>query len=318
MPAPNVPWSPVLTRLNPWYPGQMGVPGTDSETGLRLDTNGTIFYVDPNAVGVSDGRDGTDPTEPLATVAAALTHCQDYRNDVIVVAPNSNWTYGTTTVGRGTSIAEEVTVNVAGVRIVGLAPSGYYGVYWNPVTDNGVCITVDAMDVLIEGFCFWDDNALTNPVGILTEWDGPPWGENTTVRHCYFGEGLDIGIRLDYSWNCHIHDNVFVECDDVAVHNLSAAGDPDYLNLHDNLFMNNTLAISLTTTDNAMIYNNIIWGDATGTNNFIDLTGGADNMVCNNWLACSLVQYNTTCSDATSGSWPGNTCNNGPTVAPPT
>jgi len=29
MPGANVQWGAVLTRLNPWYPGQMGVPGTD-------------------------------------------------------------------------------------------------------------------------------------------------------------------------------------------------------------------------------------------------------------------------------------------------
>jgi hypothetical protein len=295
----------------------MGVPGTDSETGLRLDTNGAIFYVDPNAVGVSDGRDGTDPTEPLQTVATALTYCQAYRNDVIVVAPNSNWEYGNTAVGRATAIAEEVTVSVPGVRIVGLAPAGYYGVYWNPVTDSGVCITIDAMDVLVEGFAFWDPNALTNPVGILIEWDAPPYGDNVTVRHCYFGEGLDIGIRMDFAWNCHIHDNVFVECDDVAIHNLSAAGDPDYLNLHDNLFMDNTLAISLTTTDNAMIYRNHIYGTAGGTNNFIDLTGGNSNLVADNWLGCTIGQYDVTCSDATSGAWINNHCTNGDTTAPP-
>ena len=45
MPSANVRWGTPLTRLNPWYPGQFGVPGTDSETGLRLDSNGTVFYV---------------------------------------------------------------------------------------------------------------------------------------------------------------------------------------------------------------------------------------------------------------------------------
>ena len=91
MPSSNVPWAPMLTRLNPWYPGQPGVPGTDSDTGLRLDSNGIILYVDPNHVDNNDGRDGTNPTAPLSTVAKALTLCRAYRNDTIVVAPNAYW-----------------------------------------------------------------------------------------------------------------------------------------------------------------------------------------------------------------------------------
>ena len=79
MPATNVNWPTPLTRLNPWYPGQMGVPGTDNETGLRLNSTGAIFYVDPNYPGVSDLRDGTNPTNPLQTVEAALTKCEAYR-----------------------------------------------------------------------------------------------------------------------------------------------------------------------------------------------------------------------------------------------
>lgn len=315
--AANVPWSPPLTRLRPWYPGQMGVPGTDTETGLRLDTNGVIFYVDPNAVGVSDQRDGTDPTEPLQTVAAALAHCQAYRNDVIVVAPNSFWVYANTALGRATPIAEEVTVNVPGVRIVGLYPSSYLGVPWTPVTDNGVCITVNAMDVLIEGFCFWDDTGLTAPTAILAEWDAPPYGETLTVRNCYFGDGMDYGIRLDYAWNCHVYDNMFQELSVAAIDCPAVYGQPDYTVIHDNVFMDNALAISLAATDNLTIYNNLIYGTGAGANNFINLTGGSDSIVANNFFACTIAQYDTTCSDATSGAWIFNHCTNGEPVAPP-
>ncbi|MCJ7555938.1 MAG: hypothetical protein MUP90_03365, partial [Gammaproteobacteria bacterium] len=85
MPSSNVRWPLPLNRLNPWYPGQMGVEGGWTETGLRQHCTGAIFYVDPNYPGVNDQRDGTDPTDPLATVAAALTKCQAYRGDTIAV-----------------------------------------------------------------------------------------------------------------------------------------------------------------------------------------------------------------------------------------
>jgi hypothetical protein len=319
MPSSNVPWSPPLQRLNPWYPGQIGVSGAWTDTGLRLDTNGTVFYVDPNAVGVSDQRDGTDPTEPLQTVAAALTKCEAYKGDVIAVMANSFWTYAAR-VNRVTPIYEEVTVTTPGVRIMGLFPSSSMGVPWMPVNDNGVCITVHAMDVLIEGFTFWDSMGVTAPVGIRAEWGGGVYGENLTVRNCWFGEGLDYGIQLDWSWNNQIHDNIFQNVAVAAIYSIDVLGDPDYATIRDNLFMNNGNAIDLEDVDHCAIYRNAIFGDDGGTDNFIDLTGGSNNLVFDNWLGCTLAagQYNATCSDATSGMWIRNHCIDGETGAPPT
>jgi hypothetical protein len=318
MPSSNVPWAPPLTRLNPWMPGQFGVPGAWTETGLRLDTNGTVFYVDPNAVGVSDGRDGTDPTEPLRTVATALTKCTAYANDVIVVAPNSAWEHGDQAVGRATPVREEVTVSVPGVRIVGLAPSSSQGVVWEPVTASGTMITVNAMDVLVEGFCFHDDTlGLGNATAITAAWNAPPYGDNLTVRHCFFGDDLDYGITLDFSYYAHIHDNYFDTIQVAAIHSLDVEGDPDYARIHDNQFLNCTAAIDLEDSGGCAIYRNLIYGSAVGTNNFIDLTGGASNIVADNWLACTIAQYDVTCSDATSGAWINNHCTNGDPAAPP-
>jgi hypothetical protein len=317
--ASNVPWSAPLTRLRPWYPGQYGVPGAEHTRGLRLDTNGIVLWVDPNHTDANDNRDGTEPTSPLATVDAALSRCRAYRGDVIVVAPNSQWTYADTSVGRATAIVEEIIIDVPGVRLIGLFPSSSLGVPWSPVADNGTCITVHAMDVLIEGFCFWNAENVNNPIAIMAEWTAPNYGDNLTVRHCYFAEDLDYGIQLDFAWWCHIHDNVFDGLQVAAIHSLDVEGDPDYSLIHDNLFMGCVVAINLEDSGNCMIYRNAIYGDATGTNNFIDLTGGADNIVFDNWLACTTgAQYNTTCSDATSGAWVNNHCIDADTGAAPT
>lgn len=323
MPASNVPWVPPLTRLNPVYPGQIGVHGAWTDTGLRQDQTGTIFWVNPNCTYAEDGQDGTDPTHPLATVERALALCQPHRNDVIVVSPNAGWQYADKTVGYTTRVAEEVTVTVPGVRIVGLSPSSSLGVVWEPVTNSGVCITVHAIDVLIEGFCFSNESAVTTPIGILAEWSGgvtTRWGDNLTVRHCSFLHAMDYGIQLDFSWSADIHGNYFADITTAAIRNPSVYGDPDYTIIHDNLFMNNTAAIDLETVDRCMIYGNHIYGTASGTNNFIDLTGGTNNLVADNWLGCTLAgnQYNTTCSSAASGSWIRNHCIDGETGAAPT
>lgn len=338
MPATNVTWPTPLQRLNPWYPGQWGVPGAWTDTGLRQSTEGTIFYVDPNHPDPNDQRDGTDPTSPLATIGAALLKCEDYRGDVIVVMHNGMWTYGDLTANHITPIQEEVTVSVHGVRIVGVSSSPL-GVPWMPTDDNAVLCRIHALDVIVEGFNFWASTTTGN-TGILAEWDSPSYyGENLTVRHSYFYD-LAYGISLDYTWNCFIEDCQFVDIGTAAIHNPSVYGEPDYLTIRDCLFRDNaadinlpdvdealiegcsffdvTLAITITNGDHNQILGNTIQGAGGGTNNMINLTGGGDNVVCGNALTCTIAQYDTTCSDGTSGSWGGNWCSNGVTTAEPT
>jgi hypothetical protein len=342
MPSANVTWPTPLTRLNPVYPGQMGVPGTDNRTGLRLDTNGAIYYVDPNAIGVSNDRDGTDPTEPLQSVATALTKCRPYMNDVIAVAPSAYWIYANQGLGRATAIAEEVVVTVPGVRIVGVYPPGALGVPWRVTQNSGIAIDVQAMDVVIEGFQFYESLYAT-PIAIRAQWGGPSnlRGENLTVRHCFFYQ-MDYGIQLNWTYNCFIHHNIFQETVTAAIHNLNTFGDPDYSVIEDNMFTDDTVAINLLDTDKCVIRRNefvrctdaikmtggsannisanIINGNPAGAGNFIDLTGGAANMVCDNWFSCTLAQYTGpggTCDDATSGMWIRNHCQDGCTVSNP-
>lgn len=315
MPATQVPWGPSLVRLNPWFPGQVGgVPGADSETGLRLDTNGAIFYVDPNHVDANDNKDGTDPTSPMATIEGALGKCAAYNNDTIIVAPSSYWTYGNLAVGRATPINETVTVSVPGVRIIGLMQSSNLGVPWVPTANNDVLITVNAMDVIIEGFNFWDDG-YTGVAAIYSDWDAPPYGENLTVRNCFF-YGLAYGIRMDYTWNNHIHDNWFQSITTAAINSVDTHGDPDFAIIENNKFYDCTAAIDLEDTDDCIIHANIIKEDPTGAANYIDLNGGANGIVSDNWLGCTLAQYPVTCTDgAGTYLWVNNHCVDGDTVA---
>ena len=251
MPAANVKWNLPLNRLNPWYPGQMGVEGGWTETGLRQHCTGAIFYVDPNYPGTSDQRDGTDPNDPLTTVAAALTKVQPQRGDVIAVMANDAWQYAPGGQGASTdyvtAIAEEVTIpmTASGVRIVGISNSAL-GVTWEQTTDNGICITVNAVDVIIEGFAF-TAGTFAGGEGISSTWAGGAggtlFGENLTVRNCVFMDDLDIGIHFDYSWYCNIHDNVFWQVDEYGIYSDSGGGaptedSPDYILIHNNVFHN--------------------------------------------------------------------------------
>ena len=347
--------------------GQEQVWGFDARTGIDSRSyfapGAKIFYVDQNnTLAVDAGNLGENPTVPLATVAAAIVLCRDHQGDTIVVGANDAWQYAPQTY-RPLPVTESVTIPMdkGGIRIVG-SSTNPLGVSWTPAGASEVAITVHAVDVIIEGFCFIPEFA--NCIGILCEWgSAASYGENLTVRHCFFESSLDYGIQYDFSWYCYVYQNYFDGINVAAIHNLAVEGDPDYLSVTGNVFDGCAIALDLDGTDNMIVENNkftdcpvgiamngsdectvvdnifndpaatvaidmaasdanaihgnIINGDPTGTNNFIDATGSADNIVSDNFLACTIAQYDVTCSDATSGAWVNNHCTDGDTVLPP-
>ncbi|HUW11559.1 MAG TPA: right-handed parallel beta-helix repeat-containing protein [Anaerolineae bacterium] len=328
MPSADVSFPLPLTRFNTLFPGQVGVPGGWTETGLRLHCTGAIFYVDPNHSDANDNRDGTDPTSPLATVATALTKCQAFRGDVIAVMANNFWQYGNAADGYALPVTESVIVTVPGVRIVGVSPSGAMGVYWRPAAVDGTCITVRAVDVLVEGFAFL---GRTGGTGVLGQWAaGTTYGDNLVVRHCYFDENLDEGIVLTFVWYADIHDNYFDNCNAYGIAG-AGAGDPGYNRIHHNWFQDcGTSAIWLPGADRNHIYENYVYqvnaasGDAgTLANCLINLTGGSRNMVHHNTLSCVLPgavawDYNATNTAGAGDAWASNWLMDGPSITNPT
>lgn len=62
-----------MMKLPPWFGGQMGVAGSETEEGLRMASRSLVYYVDKTNPLASDASDGTDPRHPLATIAQAIT-----------------------------------------------------------------------------------------------------------------------------------------------------------------------------------------------------------------------------------------------------
>lgn len=350
-----------------YSPGQEQVWGfsmaTGIEAGMYFAPGAKRFYVDPNNTLATDaGNLGENPTVPLATVQAAVTLCRDHMGDTIFVAGNDDWQHAPGE--RATPVQESVVIpyTKGGIRIVGTC-NNPLGVTWSPAATGEAALTVHAIDVLVEGFCFQPVATVANGIGILIEWDGATdYGDNCTVRRCHFSFDLDYGIQLDFSYYSQIYNCYFDGAAVADIHNLSVEGDPDYLVVRNNTFIDSIIAMDLGTTDYMVIENNIILNGtaglvmtggsdnavqhnkftvsgnaisaaggganiihaneinaaAGGTNNMINLTGGTGNLVSDNWLSCSVVQYDTTCSDATSGAWVNNHCTTGDTVLPPT
>ena len=320
MPAGN-----ILDPSSGHAPASPQILGFGPDTGVQAKAFGApgaqIYYVDPNNPSAFDLNNfGQSPDAPLLTIQAAVNLCRAYRGDTIVVAPNDAWQFAAQV--RNTPITEAVIIPASkgGIHIVGMATNPM-ACTWSPPANNGVALTVHATDVLVEGFLFYP-GSFTGCTAIVAEWDSTPgvdrFGENLHVHHCFFPNELAIGISMDFSWYCAIHTNYFEGLGTAAILNTSVVGDADFCHIEENHFKDCVLAISMPGADGCHVYHNWLNGDPTGTNNFIDLTGGQDNLVSTNYLSCSIVQYDTTCSDAGSGSWLDNVCNNGWPAAPPT
>ena len=334
MPASNVRLQAPLVRLKTLYPGQFGVAGSDVSLGLRLGTTGKVIYVDPNYIGVTDDSDGTDPECPLASIQAAVNKCTDFAGDVILVMHNDSWLFGPRTTARNTPIAENVIVNKHGISIVGVAQSSSVGVPWRPATAGGVACTVNALDVLIEGFAFCESLVGAGAgTGISVVWNGTTaWGDNFSVRHCYFGDDLDNGILLDYVWNSVFEDCEFQSMGAYGIYCDPAGSAPASLTIRRNWFYECGLgaggAIYIPEANGCLIADNWVYnGNAqsavAATNEGIYTGLGADNIVANNWLSClrpvpANGDYDDFCSGSGSDAWLNCHCLDGDAVTTPT
>lgn len=286
-----------------------------------------VFFVNPDHAQATDlGNTGENPLVPLATVDAAVTLCRAYSGDVIYVMSSDSWQYGTVT---ETGVAESLVIPATkpGIKIIGVSYGGL-PVYWQPAATGEFCITVYALDVYIEGFCFWGDGIAAN--GIYAEWDGATlFGENTVVRHCYFVDGIDIGIQIEYAWYCDIGDCQFIECDTAGVMTDVAGSSTDYTHIHDSTFHDCGLAISLlggcghNHIYRNSIYNSSAQGAAAAANEGINTTGGGRDQVYDNWLSCLLPvpangDYDDLNTGAATDAWINNHCMDGDAVTIPT
>jgi hypothetical protein len=304
----KVNWPIPLEQVRPMYQGQMGVPGSDTRLGLSRTCGNAVFYVDPNHGSASDNSDGTDPNAPLATIQAA--HGKAVQGDTIAVMHNNSWQYGNTANGRILPVAEDVVITTPGLRIVGICPSGVNGVPWQPATDRGTCLTVKALDTLVEGFLF-TAGTKTAPTAIRASWiGGVDYGDNLTVRNCVFESGINTAIQLEYVWYANIYQNRFW-FNAYGLYANPLTSRCSNLDIHDNIFHECGKAMLLTRIDYSHIYRNDIFNhDArmgiNATDDGICLINGLSNMVTDNTFSCLVARNNDLNTAGATDCWPFN------------
>jgi hypothetical protein len=203
-----------LERLRPFYPGQIGVPGSDALTGIRTGSGGVFYVGDSTATHyyANDNNDGTDPMAPKATITGALAACTNDYSDTIVLLSNNNVLTGTNTIA------------VSRVQLVAWD-------YWRGESAPSVSITsalanftllaVEADQVEIAGIRFANGTDAAN--------DCIAVGATAAVVGCYIhdckfavggGYGVNIGSALGTVNDITVRNNTFIQINN----NAGAAG----------------------------------------------------------------------------------------------
>jgi hypothetical protein len=296
--------------------------------GVRREARGAFadsryFYVDPTntTFQATDFNSGEDPEHPLLTIQRAVTLSRAYQGDVIYVLENDGWVHGTLT---DVIMSESVIIptDKPGLHLVGVG-HGSMGVYWRPAATAGTCLTINALDIEVEGFCFTTAGYAAGN-GISVVWNGATaHGDNPVIHDCTFDDTIDIAIQLEFCYYPHIYNCKFWECDTVGIYGDPAGTGSMFANIHDNLFFDCAVAIALTELDMSAIHHNTIYNAlaraaAACTNQGIDITAGANDLVYENWFSCVLavVYPDLNSSNATSG-FVSNYCLNGMAIVEP-
>jgi len=196
-------------RLQPWYPGQMGVAGSDVQRGLRWEPTGIVLFVDPDSNNDSDAADGTDPENPLTTIQQAITTLTAHQTAVGCSLS------GSTIVLGGMAYTEAVTIpNTAPAycTIVGAGDTRFRPT-WASSAAASPCLTVQQEGWTIDGIEF-DCPASSAGVRLEEVPASSISAYKTVIQNCTF-DGLWSGLYgVEFYGAPHrvgIYNNWFVE-----------------------------------------------------------------------------------------------------------
>lgn len=302
-------------------PNQAGVlpPAIRSHRAAYSDSKD--FYVIPDHPNASDANTGENPAYPLATVNQAVTNSRAYRGDVIWVTSSDSWQYGART-ENGVVECLVIPADKPGIALVGVS-RGSEGCYWQPTGTAAFCIEVRALDVTIDGFCFWANAGTAK--GIYCNWNSGNtyYGENTIICNNTFTDDCTTGIQMEYTWYVDIFNNRFQQCDDYGISVSISGSGVNYVRIYDNWFNDCGIAMYLNNCDQGIIRSNHVYcqeAQSTGTctNMGINTALGSYNLVEDNYLSCTLAKWDEFNSGAATDAWIFNHCLDGNNTAGPT
>jgi len=201
-----------LERLKPWYPGQLGIPGSDNPLGIRMEPQGLVYYVDGSSATADDTNDGTDPDRPKETIQAAITASNAtiawavtppyYGMNTIIVAPgvyaeNLTPAYYCRIIGLGLATGGDVCVNVEPASGSPLAGTGLglhlFNIRFTCNTAHPVLDFGTMNSTIVEQCMIVDGNPGLATVGIDTTGAGGSQILNCSITNT--NNPITIGIR---------------------------------------------------------------------------------------------------------------------------
>lgn len=284
-----------LLRADPWYPGQIGVRGSDVPRGLSTVPNRKVFYVDRGHPDAGDDMDGTNPDHPFATIQAAVDSPWLSHGDIIIVGPSTlNSTYaGISTYNQ----RENVVVANTRPAFVHLLAGGSspLQVVWDALSTSSPCLSLKAPGWTVSGFKFHSP-ATSAAIKLF---DSSPVAldqcQYTTILNNYFDGAWagKYGIELTGApGNVVIKDNWFLEHkqaggDAYAIRETSSGNANSYeCILEGNIFMENDNHVKVPYGASIIRGNTFQVGGLIPATLKLDLTGGTvgHNVVTGNLL----------------------------------
>lgn len=333
MPLPQV-------RAAPWYQGQIGVPGSDVQRGLRWAPAGIVLYVDDEHPGATAVGDGTNPEYPLTTIQTAVDNLIAF-----ATAMNIDLDGSVIVVANEATIAETVVVPPtapANCTIIGAGDSRHQPT-WTAATAPGIALDLQRQGWVIDGFTF--ELASLGTAIRVSEVPATSYSAyKTIIRNCQF-DGLFGGqYGIDFYGAPHrvtIENCEFIEFHTVATDAYaicvtdSAHTNPNQCRILNNMFWQNDNHIGSTGNNksfNASEFRGntfMALGDVFNTTLKLDLRGGS--------VGLNIVTQNVFCGDysntggywdnaGAAGMWVGNIAedtaepevgDNGFTIGPP-
>jgi len=202
---------------------------------VRVSSAGVVFYVDNGHPNATTTADGTDPENPLSTIAAAMARLVAFHAEasiqaegsVIVISPG---VYTDNITIANATYPEDCT-------ILGVS-SNKFGVIWRPA--SGDALTIDQGGWCVDGIHFQPSST---GAGVKLTWNAGSGGEDAVIQNCFFdgrwGTGL-YGIEFEGApANVTIQNCRFAEFDAASpciIANGSATADPYQTHILNNTF----------------------------------------------------------------------------------
>lgn len=202
----------TLHRLNPLYPPQWGVNGSDIPLGIRSEPDALTLFVSTVHPLRNNSNDGTDPNAPCATVQGAINQLIAHQTALGVSLAGSQ-----IIVSAGSALQENAIIPSTAPKncaILGMvAGGGGMSPTWSAATGAGTALTVRQEDWRISGFTFIVPATGTS---ILLDWSASGNGSGCLIDHNMFSTfqlaaGLYAIQFQGAPYNVTIADNEFSE-----------------------------------------------------------------------------------------------------------